>query len=106
MFAQGGQLLCRYHGALTENHGALDDVLQLADVAWPGVTLEQPHGFLGHAQHLLAQLLAIAPEGVYGQRDDIFLALPQWWQGDGVDVEAVEQVAAKFPLRYELLQVL
>src|SRR5918992_1888810 len=55
------QLLRRHHRPLAEDHGALDGVFQLPDVAGPGVAFEQTHRLLGYADDLLAKFLAIAP---------------------------------------------
>src|SRR6266487_4638331 len=43
--------------ALREEHGTLDEVLQLADIPRPGIRAQEVHEALGHRVNLLAQLL-------------------------------------------------
>ena len=81
--------------AAGEDRRPLDHVAQLADVARPGVVLEQAHGVLVDALDRLAVArVELVQEGLDEERD-VFLALAQRRQLDGEDVQAVVEILAQ-----------
>ncbi len=82
---------------------ALDDVLQLTQVAGPRVGGEDAEDFgVGGPDGLSVLTPQILEEGVY-EHWYVFGALAQGRKVDGKDVEAVEEVAAEKPLVAERL---
>ena len=59
------------HVVLAQQHGPLDDVLQLADVARPAVALQGGQRFVAEAVHLLARFLANLVEEMLGQQRNV-----------------------------------
>ena len=81
--------------ALGHDRRPLDDVAQLADVAGPGVPLEDPHRALVDRGHRPAVArVELADERLNEQRQ-ILLAVAQRRQADREHVEAVEQIFAQ-----------
>src|SRR6185312_4733234 len=80
------------------DHGALDDITQLANVARPRVRLQQRARRVVHTFDRHAVLPAEFANEVSGQQRDIVGPLAQWRQRDLEYVEAVEQVLAKKPV--------
>lgn len=81
---------------LEQDHGMLDDVLELADVPWPGPCLEGFDRGIGEAGDLGG---AAVPgpemvEEVPGQDRDVFGPFPQRRYADGYDPETVVEVLA------------
>ena len=86
----GGQL-----GAVAQDDGPLDVVLQLADVARPVVVAEQPHRLGVDPADLAAVLLGVALQEELDQERDVVAALAEGGQVDRHDVEPVVQVLAE-----------
>src|SRR3954447_1279196 len=61
----------------TEHHGALDDVLELAHVAWPVVFRQQIQRLRRQLERRLAVLLAVFFQEVMDEQRDIVLAVAQ-----------------------------
>ena len=91
--AKAGRELRRLQRSLAgQNHAALEDIAELANVTRPGVRAE-PVQHLGRDICHLGGVFAIQVlEQRLGKDGQIVLALPQGGQGNGKDVEAVEQV--------------
>ena len=75
--------------------GALDGVVELADVAGPGVVQHQLQRGGVDALHLLAIALRVAGEEMRGERRNIFAALAQRRQVNLDGIEAEEEVGAE-----------
>src|SRR3990167_4807496 len=88
-----------------EDHGPLQHVLQLADVARPGVAREEVEGLRGHRADLLALRRGVALEEEPGGGGVVPPPLPERREDDVDDVEPVVEVAAELPARHRLLQV-
>src|SRR5262245_28503869 len=93
------------YGALAEHGRALDDVLQLADVAGPRVAHETVHRRLGHPLDPPAELLAELSQKERHQLRDVGCALSERRYAERKDVQAVEEVGAEPAARDRLLQV-
>ena len=89
-----------------EDHDALDQVAQLADVAGPVVLLEGGEGVFVHFYAGTAVLLAELEEELLDQQGDVFLAVAQRRDEEGDDVEAVEEVFAEVAAGDLFLEVL
>src|ERR1700723_2224899 len=93
------------HAVPRTDNGAFHQILQLADVAWPGVPLEGSHGFRRNGIDPFSHAVA---EGVHEMRDkrgDVFSAFSERRQQNGEDVQTIEQITAKLPASYHLDQI-
>src|SRR5690606_17914791 len=91
--------------AVAEEQAALDDVLELADVAGPGMPEEALHRAVGHPAHVLLELGAEVAEEVLDQERDVALALAQRRQAHLDHVEPVVEVLAEAALPDLLQQI-
>jgi hypothetical protein len=62
---------------LGNDHGALDYILQFADISRPPVGLQELHALLGDARDLLSSLAGIAIDKVLHQQRNILLSFPK-----------------------------
>ena len=85
--------------ALRHQDGALHGMIQLADVARPGVRQQRLDGALVEAGERLAVVLGMLPQEVRGQQRDVFAAVAQRRQADLDGVQAEQQVLAETGLR-------
>src|SRR5581483_10993108 len=90
---------------LFQDHGALDRVLQLADVARPIVREQHAPRVVADAAHRLLELAVVAFDEEVDQRQDVFLALPQRRNKDGDDGETVIKVLAEVAFAHCLLEI-
>jgi hypothetical protein len=98
-----GEVLDVQHRALAPEHGPLDHVAQLADIAGPGVGQQQVAGAWIEPLRLLPVFGTEPAEKVLGQRQHILPALPQRRQPEQDDREPKIEVAAEpLPLRLAL----
>ena len=81
--------------ALRQHDRPLDDVLELAQVARPGVPPQQIERLRGEPVHLLVDLRLRFPQEVVGEHRNVLTALPQRRQDHREGVEAVEEVFAE-----------
>ena len=88
-----------------QHHRALDDVLQLADVARPVVFLQQIQRLGGQLEVGLLVFLAVLLEEVLDQQRDVVLALAQRRQLHGDDVQPVVQVLAELAFVHHVAQI-
>jgi hypothetical protein len=78
-------------GRVGQDDGAIDRVLQLADVAGPVVGGEQGQGLGAGADHALAFLDIEAADEVLDQGRDVLAPLAQGRRLDGEDVQAIDR---------------
>src|SRR5262245_13456510 len=83
--------------ARTHNHGPLDYVLQLADVTWPIVVLQQLQGLLVDRLEAFSRPGGVALHEVLNESQDVVCTGPKRWHFDGKDIESIEQVLAETP---------
>ena len=76
MGANRWQLVRRDDRTANEGDRAFDGVLQLADVARPGVALEHVDGLGRDVSHIDAELGRVAPQEVPGQQVNVAAARP------------------------------
>src|SRR5690349_18166168 len=91
------QIAWTYRLCLGEQNGALNRVVQLADVARPEVFQHFLHGGGIKAVYLLAITLRVVLEKVLGQKGNILTTLAQGWKMDFDGIEAEEQISPKRP---------
>ena len=82
-----------------QDDGALDGVLELADVAGPVVLLQRRQHAVVDAVDPPAGTLGVLPDEVLDQRRDVFAPIAQRRDLDRNDVEPVEQVVLELGLR-------
>ena len=88
-----------------EDDGALQDILQLADVAWPVIGGEELHRFGRDVADLPAELAGFSRDDVGGQERDVLRPLAQRRHVDRENGQAVVEVAAEAALAHGLRQV-
>ncbi|MNP21759.1 hypothetical protein D3C76_1143910 [compost metagenome] len=89
-----------------DDHAALDQVLQFADIAWPVIPHAGFQGLVGEAQGGLAIGRVQAREEVLRQQRDVFLALAQRGDEHRVDIQPVVEVGAEAAFLHGLGEVL
>src|SRR5687767_13866705 len=77
------------------DHGALDDVLQLADITRPAVPLQSAHRILREAKIFTAFTLRVSFHEIVREDRDVAFALAQRRQLQARDVQTVEKVGAE-----------
>ena len=92
-----GQIALAERVAARQDDGALDDVLQLADVARPRVVHEAVERAARRLQARPAVLRAVEAEEVVDEERNVLAPSAQGRRGDRDDVEAVEEVLAEAP---------
>src|SRR6266850_2404972 len=83
--------------AFAEDHGALDDVFELAHIAFPPVTHERPEDVGVDAAHLARELQVELTYEMIHEHWDVLAALPEWGQRDMNDIQTIEEIAAESP---------
>src|SRR5207244_1791050 len=83
----------------------LDDVLQLADVAGPGVVDERLHGGGFEAADHIAVHAHEALELLLDERRNVRLPFPERGDGEMNDIQPVEQIVTELALRDHVLEV-
>ena len=94
------------HLAVGEDHGALEDVLQLPYVAEEVVLAEQLERLRREADDPVPHLGAQAFEDPRGEDGDILPSLPERRDDDAHHVEAIEEILAERSALHPLLEVL
>ena len=80
---------CAHH------YGALDDVLELADIARPAVSLERGHGVRTETQILATFARGVTLDEKVGEKGDVAFALAQSRQLQARNVQSVKEVGAE-----------
>src|SRR5882757_2916713 len=95
-----GEILC-----LAYDDRTLDDVLQLANITWPGIRLKQAETLFAHRLKVFSSFPCITIDEVLDQQGNVFSSLPERRNLNRKNVEAVKQIAPKFTLNDGSLQV-
>lgn len=85
------QMLRQDFFLVADQQGEVDDVFQLADVAWLGIALEDPLGFHADGRHRQVQALGIDADEVFRQRQDVSRTFAQWRQAQAAVVQVLLQ---------------
>ena len=83
-----------------------DGVLQLADIAGPGVGIESPSGWLGKVGQRNFELVGGLAGEVIDQRGDVVGPPTERWQGDDGGVDPVEEILAETFFADAFLEIL
>src|SRR5207247_1089364 len=83
--------------AIAQDHGALDDVLELAHVAPPGISHERVQSVAIDTAHLAAELQVEFTYEMIRKQRDVLTMLPKRRQRDMDDVQAIEEITAESP---------
>ena len=83
-----------------QNHGPLDHILQLTDVARPVVGLQQIQRLLVNRADGLARPGGVAVHEVFDEHQDVVLAFSKGRHLDGEHVEPIEQVLSEASIRH------
>jgi hypothetical protein len=73
----------------------LDYMLELPDIAGPGIGHHHVHGLLGESINLIIALMAVFVKKILHEQGDIFRALTKRWDMDGHDINAIIEIIAK-----------
>lgn len=73
-------------------HGALDDMLELADIAWPRMIEQRLQRPGIEAGDVLSIPLRLQPEKMCGKQRDVVAPLAQWRQPDFHGVQTEEEI--------------
>jgi len=93
------------HIRIGQSHGALDGILQFADVAGPVVVLQHFISVLGDPQPGETAFLGQSLQEESCQQTDVLGAFTEGGNVNPHDVEPVKQIFAKFPLLHFLFQI-
>src|SRR5690606_13596189 len=93
------------HLAARQDHGALDDVLQLTYVAGPLVALQERGLLFRQGQRLMPELLTRALEEMARELDHVVAPIAERRHLDGEDAQTVIQVFPEFAVRHRTLEV-
>src|ERR1700758_480741 len=81
---------------VTDDYRTFNDILQLPNIARPGIRLERFQGFVTNTHDLLARFARIAIDEVFDQHRNVFFPVAEWRYLDWKHVDAIEQIATKF----------
>ncbi len=90
---------------VADQQGEVDDVFQFADVAWPGIALEDPLGLHADGRHRQVQALGIDTDEVFRQRQDVSRTFAQWRQAQAAVVQVLLQAGQELAGAHRLVQV-
>src|SRR5579872_629805 len=93
------------HTVPRKNNRALHQVLQLADVARPGVRLEGSHGFWRNAIDLLPHATAKHLHEMRDKSRYVFSALSERGEQYREDIQTIVQITAKLPATDHLYEI-
>src|SRR5438094_9267270 len=79
-----------------ENNRSLDDVLELAKVPWPGISLEEVQGVSRDPLHLLVDLRFRFAKEVIGQDWQVLHSFAKSRKGNRERIELIEEVLSAF----------
>src|SRR5262249_19097707 len=106
----GHPLQIRQHGTQyrlgRKNHSTLDDILQLANVAWPVVAFQDLHHFVRNQVDGLVEAGGELLHEILYQQWNILYALPEWGKTNGDNVQPIEQVRPELLIRHHLCEIL
>src|ERR1700733_14310805 len=93
------------YGAPRQNHGALNEVLQFPDVAWPRVAHHAFHGCLWNGFDLPVELLRVLVGVVPDQMRNVLGPVAQSRNGDREDVQPIIEILPEFTFCNHLSEI-
>ncbi len=94
-FGEGGADMIGADMAASEEEELADEVGELADIAGPGLGLEDLDGLGGEGGLSDAEFAGEAESEMTGEGGDVLGTLAEWGEGDGELAEAIEEVFAE-----------
>src|SRR5262249_32454736 len=88
-----------------DDHRPLNDILQLTNVTWPVVGLDEIESARVDGADALADPTRIALDEVRREQREVTASLSQWRHFDRKDVQPIEQIAAKSAGVHRRLQI-
>src|ERR1700734_4165158 len=80
------------YGTERQNHGALNEILQFPDIAWPRVAHHTFHGCCWNGFDLPVELLRVLVSVVPGQMRNVLGPVAQRRNGDRKDAQPVKEI--------------
>src|SRR5262249_3778975 len=91
--------------AITQNHAALNNILEFANIAWPPVALEQVICLLADGVDLFTSFTRVALDEVVDQQGNVIGSLTEGWHSYGENIQSIEKILAKRAIRDGLFQL-
>ena len=91
--------------ATRQNHGALEEVFELADVAWPWPAAERLHGLVGNGLDDSCPYGGCVCDKMANEHGDIARAVTQRRGKDRENLEPIKEIAAKLLFGDHLCQI-
>jgi hypothetical protein len=91
---------------LAENHGVLDDVVELTHVALPGKCQEHLHGGAFHPLEGLLELAVVQTHEMLDERRNVLAALAKRRDLHADDVQPIKEIVAEAPFLHCLVEAL
>ena len=88
--------------AILQHQDLLDQMLELPDIARPGIGHHHLYGLLGKSINLMAALMVISVKKIFHKQGDVFRALTKRWDIDGHNINAIIEIIAKGAFFYSL----
>src|ERR1700735_1049263 len=88
-----------------EQHRALDEIFQLANIAGPGIACESFHGLSRHVGDGFVKAAAELLDEISDEQRNVFRALAESGNVNGKNVEAIVKIAGESTTRYEVREV-
>src|ERR1700730_1173969 len=80
---------------VANDYRSLDDVLQFANITWPGIRYKELQSLLIDPTEGLSRFSCEMTDEVFDQQANVFSSFPQWRNLNRKNVEAVKQIATK-----------
>src|SRR5271154_1168162 len=93
------------HSTCGQNHGALDEILQLANVPRPMVGDQNIHGFRRNRVDLPVHAPRKLPGKVPDQQRNILAAIPERRQQNRKNIQAIKQVGSELMVRNHFREI-
>src|SRR5215469_10738333 len=91
----GRQIVRLKDVTITKRRGPLDGILQFPNVAWPVIRGQDLHSLLCNLERETGLCACFILQKRSNQQRNVLTSLPQAWQLDGDDVQAVIQILAE-----------
>src|SRR5260370_2799050 len=111
--SRGGSIVCKWSQPgfiydkvfrITQYHGALDYILQFANVARPVVILEQFQGSLIDVFDFLTSRVCVTIDQIFDQQRNVVDALTQRWDLNRENIKPVDQVLSERAFTHTVIQ--
>jgi hypothetical protein len=80
---------------VANDYRSLDDVLQFANITWPGIRYKELQSLLIDPTEGLSRFSCEMTDEVFDQQANVFSSFPQWRNLNRKNVETIKQIATK-----------